>query len=458
MRGKILELLKPDAIKKLFKENPYLYILLINLAAILFILIPEYIPQETKDLLLRIFLLVAFLSLLNIWIKNTIFTFFRNLQVSIFIFIFFILLAQLLYVVFPSIYPRYIANFVESSVTKEMKSKAVEYLDQSPFAKPKANVLIRVPGEYGNEYDFEYEWVTDNRGYKNNLKLSKRNQFDVIALGDSFTEGLGVKTDNTWVSKLNSLGINAYSLGVQGYAPSQMNGTFKLYGLKLKPRLVIIGYLTGAYDREGLLLGDEKEIAKSRNLPSAIGRLVQHDISGGSEERVQFKFVISAALFFVWKNINRTIELYKYSTDPVYSKDTRFMSEKLMIADKMISIGKMQRYKKEMEDAFNTILSKNKLEENQEWKKTISSFEEISKKAKTERAKVMLLVFHNRGEIYLNKATGRNPGEKNQAIVETKLLKEFASENDLFFLDTGGTFKDYVKKIDDKTDISQYPY
>ena len=157
MRGKILELLKPDAIKKLFKENPYLYILLINLAAILFILIPEYIPQETKDLLLRIFLLVAFLSLLNIWIKNTIFTFFRNLQVSIFIFIFFILLAQLLYVVFPSIYPRYIANFVESSVTKEMKSKAVEYLDQSPFAKPKANVLIRVPGEYGNEYDFEYE-------------------------------------------------------------------------------------------------------------------------------------------------------------------------------------------------------------------------------------------------------------------------------------------------------------
>ena len=51
----------------------------------------------------------------------------------------------------------------------------------------------------------------------------------LVALGDSFTEGMGVETANTWTSLLSEKGITTYNFGVQGYSPSQILGIYKMY-------------------------------------------------------------------------------------------------------------------------------------------------------------------------------------------------------------------------------------
>lgn len=441
-------------VKKTLKENPNLYILFINIAAVLYIVGTENIPDTLGFFAIGLFFGISILSLLAIWKKKKIFIFFKNLQFSIFFFILIIGLAQGLYLLFPSLYPGYLTNLIETNAQKEMKTKVVELLDESPFAKPKANVSIRVPGDYGSETDFEYEWMTDNRGYKNDPEIAMRNQFDVIALGDSFTEGLGVKTENTWISKLNSLGISAYSLGVQGYAPSQMSGTFKLFGTELKPKLVIIGYLTGTYDREVFFLKEEQN-SKDKELPSAIGRLVKNDLNNNREYRKQFKFVFTAATFVIY---DKMMDIYRSYIDEDYATDPRFIPEKLMVADESISVGKMQRYKKEIQTALDQISTKEKLQSRPEWEKTLASFDEIITQAKVQSETTILLVFHHRGAVYVNKATGQSLGENYQGFIEKELLRKFAAENGAIFLDTYAALEDYVKEINETTDISQYPY
>lgn len=442
-------------IKKILKENPDFYILFFNVLAVVYVVGTEHIPKKMVFFLIGIFLMMCIAGLLTLWKKNSLFTFFRNLQVSILFFMLLILLAQGLYVAFPSMYPRFILNLTESGAQKQMKDKVVELLDESPFAKPKPNILIHVPGDYGSSTDFEYEWITDNRGYKNDPELANKNQFDVIALGDSFTEGMGVKTQDTWVSKLNTLGISAYSLGVQGYAPSQMSGTFRLFDSELHPKLVIIGYLTSTYDRETLLMKDEKEVTGEKKLPSAIGRLADSYPGNNREYRNQFKFIATSALFPI---VDRLVYLYRSNIDPLYSKDPRFIQDRFLVADEDISIGNMQRYKKEMQDTLDAVSRKESIESSPEWKKTLSSFKEIVEGAKRQGAKTMLLIFHNRGPIYITKATGKNLSDNYQGYIERELLREFAVDNELFFLDTETVLKDYIKTFADDTDISKYPY
>ncbi len=447
----------PTMLKKIFKENPDFYILLINIVAVFTILWTENIPLKFAFLLIGMFLTLCTLAFLTLWKKIGLFNFFRNLQISILCFVVLIFLAQTLYALSPAIYPRFITNLIETRSQREMKGKVVEFLDHSPFAKPKPNVLIHVPGDYGNssEFDFEYEWVTDQRGYKNSPEIAIKDQFDVIALGDSFTEGMGVKTQETWVSQLNRVGIRAYSLGVQGYAPSQMSGTFKQFGSPLNPKLVIIGYLGGIYDREALLMKDDATIVREKTLPSAIGRLVKNDLGNGREFRQQFKFISSAALFVIADGLLR---LYRSHFDPLYSNDPRFILDKLMVADEVISIGPMQRYKQEMQDALRKTSSREKLESRPEWQKTLVSFKEIATIAKQQGAKTLLVMFYNRGPIYLNKATGKNLEANYADYVERNLLREFTLANGLLFLDTEATLKDSLKEIGETTNISQYPY
>lgn len=445
-------------ITHLLKKNPDIVIFVLNAIAIYYIITSENISPDLQNKLLGIFSVITLSGLLSFWRKSILFDFFRNLQISIFFIVTFIFLLQFIYIINPFIYPRSITNFIESKTTREDKVKVVEYLNQSPFAKPKANVTIHVPGEYGSEYEFEYEWTTDKRGYKNIPEIGQKDQFDVIALGDSFTEGMGVKTENTWVSKLNKSGINAYSLGVQGYSVSQMNGTYKIYGSTLNPKLVIIGYLIGIYDREAFFLKDDKEITESKRLPSAIGRLVQNDLGNIREQRKQYTFVVSAIIAFLQKNIDRIAELKAYGQDPQYSKDPRFMPESLMIADRDISLGNMQRYKMEMEDSYKAIIAEEKLATSEEWIQTLSNMKEIANNAKNNSSQVLLLLFHNRGPMYLNRATGKTLNEKHQEIIETELLKKFTQENSILFLDTGPTLQKYIEQITDKTPVSEYPY
>ncbi len=93
-------------------------------------------------------------------------------------------------------------NFINSYIPQHA---GWEY-HQTPNATP----FIRLP-------EFEYEHRYDRYGYRND---SVKNKYDVIAFGDSFTEGLGAPQDSTWTAIYASLtGKSVYNAGVLGSDP-----------------------------------------------------------------------------------------------------------------------------------------------------------------------------------------------------------------------------------------------
>lgn len=84
---------------------------------------------------------------------------------------------------------------------------------------------------------------TDARGYRNAATLD---HCDVVALGDSFTEGSGVSDPDPWPVKLAGISHRSVcNLGMSGYDPFQYVETLRRVGLERKPRLVICAIYEG---------------------------------------------------------------------------------------------------------------------------------------------------------------------------------------------------------------------
>ena len=83
----------------------------------------------------------------------------------------------------------------------------------------------------------ECEGRTDARGYRNATTLD---QCDVVALGDSFTEGSGVSDPHPWPVRFSQIaGTTMCNLGMSGYDPFHYLETLRRVGLGLKPTLVV---------------------------------------------------------------------------------------------------------------------------------------------------------------------------------------------------------------------------
>ncbi|MFL2845754.1 MAG: hypothetical protein ACJ0BO_05775 [Candidatus Puniceispirillaceae bacterium] len=137
--------------------------------------------------------------------------------------------------------------------TWQMSSKnkqSVEFLEKSPYIKFRPNVTVTSMGSRGN--DFTYEWFTDELGFKNIVVNGIfKTHFDFIALGDSFTEGMGVKVTDTWTSKVGQKSdMVIYNAGVQGYSASQMRSTYESLLSKISHDGIIIGALPKIFERE----------------------------------------------------------------------------------------------------------------------------------------------------------------------------------------------------------------
>ncbi len=79
--------------------------------------------------------------------------------------------------------------------------------------------------------------TTDARGYRNQTEIG---QYDVIALGDSFTEGSSVSDEHPWPVRLaEKTTLSVYNLGMSGYAPLHYLASLKAYGKDLKPKYVV---------------------------------------------------------------------------------------------------------------------------------------------------------------------------------------------------------------------------
>ena len=85
--------------------------------------------------------------------------------------------------------------------------------------------------------DVEYTFTTDKRGFRNKTDLG---QYDIVALGDSFTEGSNVKDDEVWpVALAQQSNLTVYNLGMAGSHPGIYLETLKKFGIILSPKIVL---------------------------------------------------------------------------------------------------------------------------------------------------------------------------------------------------------------------------
>jgi len=78
-------------------------------------------------------------------------------------------------------------------------------------------------------------------GYRVDSRNFGQPHADIVALGNSFTNAVEVDQDSTWASRLGAItGLQVANLGVPGYGTTQEAGLFRLYGSRLRPKLVVL--------------------------------------------------------------------------------------------------------------------------------------------------------------------------------------------------------------------------
>ncbi len=110
----------------------------------------------------------------------------------------------------------------------------VEYVENINDVPPAKRTYPNPPAGYK---PFVAKLKADARGYRNPKAVDS---CDVLALGDSFTEGSSVSDEHPWPRRLEEdSGLSVYSLGMSGYDPSHYLASLREVGLALKPRVVI---------------------------------------------------------------------------------------------------------------------------------------------------------------------------------------------------------------------------
>ena len=146
--------------------------------------------------------------------------------------------------------PRYVEKRVEEK--RDWKGERVEGVvrHRPPTARsyPKAR-----PGYPAVDITLK----TDGRGYRNQTSYE---QYDIVTVGDSFTEGSRVSDHETWPSVLDRrLNQTVYNLGISGGRPDRYLSVFRVYGLDLKPKIAIFMIYEG---------NDFKRIKLKKGAPS----------------------------------------------------------------------------------------------------------------------------------------------------------------------------------------------
>ena len=429
MKKKITTLL--DSSKKTF----FLFYPLFNLLFLSLYILNFDLPKHDILFDIILFLICYCLFTLLTFKKNLLIIKKINLlQISLFAFVFLFLLLEISFKLKPNIFPVQLKNWIQVEKSSYKNKNVIDYLNKPPFVKFKSNVVVRNLSWRGNQNQFSYEWTTDINGFKNLEDIANLKNVEIIALGNSFTEGMGVKTKNTWPSNLSKKGYSTYNLGVQGYAPTQMYGSFIEYGKKLKPKIVIIGYLKGTFAREKRFLNISK-LLKDKNFGPGIGQIAKNNES--NEIRNQVNFVTSALWIFT-RNIRNQI------------------SNTINLVNSDLNDLKFKRYENEIK-MFKNLTDYNP-SENEAWKKTLNTFLKIKKEADDIGAKTAILYFPSRPQIYLERALGQKLAYNFRGKKELDLLENFSSKNNFIFINPTKKLTSYVNNLNDNFKIEMLPY
>jgi hypothetical protein len=333
---------------------------------------------------------------------------------------------------FPSLAPRQVRNFLAPSNMGEIRAATVEFLDQSPYVKFKANTVLRSQGFRGTDEQFAYTWKTDKNGFKNLPEITQLGEYDIVAVGDSFIEGMGVTIEKTWANVLNTLGYRTYNLGVQGYAPTQSLGSLQQYGVSLKPRYVIVGYSATTFDREAAYINLEN--SKKKKYTGGIQSIVQQE---EREIRHRARYVVSAAFLLFQKSINdyrkKPVDLGDHVLNKRYAAELALVGNQPALAEAIRS-------------------------RSQIWMRALDAFASIKTLADSVQAKTILLYFPLRGQVYYEKVTGKPIPEQDLVSLERDALRAFCASNEIIFFDLTPNIVDYVNGLQDGTSIKDYPY
>ena len=326
----------------------------------------------------------------------------------------------------PSLFPLKIRSFI-------VRNSGVEFLHESPFVKFKPNAMIRSQGYRGTSDQFVYEWKTDKLGFKNLKHVSKLDNVDIVALGNSFTEGVGVATEKTWPSVLSENSYSTYNLGVQGYAPIQLEGSLRKFGLSLRPKYIIIGYFTGMYSREEAFFDIEKAI-KNKEFTGGINDIV--GVYERLKNNVSAKYLVSAFYLFAGNTGDQIM------SDSKSSKD---YEHRLHLREVVSVTQPSQRQDK-------------KFSKSASWNKTLDTFRNIKLMSDSINAKTILLYFSKAGEVYFERVLGKSMPLIYTQKTESKLLQEFANENNMMFINLEERLRAYVNRLPDNFDFKLLPF
>jgi hypothetical protein len=333
----------------------------------------------------------------------------------------------------PTLIPAVVSDFLKTGQAAAVKVEVNEYLDESPYVKFKPLVVARSQGNRGTDRQFAYEWKTDRLGFKNADEILDGRPVTAVALGDSFTEAMGVATPNTWPAVLTRLGYTTYNFGVQGYAPVQMEGTLRRYGLAMKPKYTIVGYTGTIYDREKAFFTSAQAPRgqKFTGLNSSVGVL---EVRGASTQ------VTTAVLLFLqrrWINLHDEISVLINKTrnpDSLY-----------------------QRYAAEMRRA-EEVTTTEAIAKDPAFLSALGAVSRIKTMSDQIHAKVLFLYFPHRGEVYYQRATGKKLPANHFEAVEARVWKESCEALGIEFLDITDRIRNYVNRLDKNAAVSEYPF
>jgi hypothetical protein len=86
--------------------------------------------------------------------------------------------------------------------------------------------------------DIHATLTTDARGFRN---TSSRNHYDLLTIGDSFTDGSHVSDEHVWpVLLVGKIGRTVCNLGMGGSRPANYLAILTEYGLSLSPKTVVL--------------------------------------------------------------------------------------------------------------------------------------------------------------------------------------------------------------------------
>ena len=187
----------------------------------------------------------------------------RGLQLSLFSIALLFAALQLHFQTFPQYWPQNIQNIMTVEDTARLRRRIIEYLPHSPYAKPLPNISFTIPGFYSPSSDFDYEFVTDRRGFKNLRELDGRDQFDVVV---RYAKWLAILGDWAYVA---ALGANSHLNFLRRRAGLKYWSLSAYLKHRVKQAVSFIGDFENAlveaargHDAEGVICGHIHHAAK----------------------------------------------------------------------------------------------------------------------------------------------------------------------------------------------------